>query len=122
MAQYSFTKSTNEIPIKQPKLDRGDQLIYTPIHQGQLELGLTAKNGSLIFTQRFSGSYQGINGKVASYYLGSMRATHNTRVCKIDTVLFGSVQNLWNASYQVIENRPMPGINYRAGIQLQLSK
>lgn len=120
--KYSYTRSTNEVPIAQPKMERGDQLIYTPLHQGQIELGVRINRGSFHFIQSFSGSYQGINKRVEGYQLGSLRASYNIRILKTDTAFFGSVQNLWNVNYQIIENRPMPGTNYRAGLQLQLSK
>jgi iron complex outermembrane receptor protein len=121
-AQYSFIKSTNQVAISSPKLEKGDQLIYTPRHQGRLTMWLRIAKGALSYTQHFSGKYQGINGNLDRYSVGDLKLTYGKEFSKLRGNFFITLQNLWNKQYQVIETRPMPGANYQAGIQIQFFK
>ena len=100
---YAFTKSRDE------KLEK--ELIYVPRHKATASVGY-AKG-------RFSGFYQALyNGSVFtssdnnyaldSYSLSNLGVEYD--IFKNRTASIGAeVQNLWNAAYQNMPSRPMPG-------------
>ncbi len=118
---YQFVRSTNEVSIQMPKIIKGTQLIYTPVHQAGIELGINYRDLKVTYRHNYTGMTQGIAEKVSAFDLGSIRincAPHRSEGLSFHFLL----NNVWNQEYVIIERRPMPGINWQLGIRFQPKK
>jgi iron complex outermembrane receptor protein len=92
----------------------GKQLIYTPVLNGGTGFSLFYRHSSLGYRhsytgRRFTTTDNSQAAELAAFHLGSLTVGHafqgeNWRV----SVSF-SVENIWNARYEAIAARPMPG-------------
>ncbi len=116
-------RSINQIAIVNPIINEGDQLFYTP--EIKSAIGIAAKYGKL----SFDGSYQyisstiGINGDLKPYgILNSSLAYLIIDKKRLNADLVLQAYNISNKQYRIIENRPMPGTNYKLSFILKLNK
>ncbi len=117
---YSLIKSTNQVEIVRPRLQKGEQLIYTPIHQGSISASLKLRNGGFSYHHAFAGQFSGINQDLPGYQTGNLKLFRNLVFLGEKMELFFRVNNIWDHSYQVIENRPMPGRHYMGGFKIDI--
>lgn len=115
---YDYTRSTNQIALENPKIAEGQQLLYTPIHQGFSHLQLAWKSLQLNYHHRYVGASQGINDPLASFDIGQASLQYHRAAEKATGHLFFQINNVWNRTYLVVERRPMPGIHYQFGVKL----
>jgi outer membrane receptor protein involved in Fe transport len=54
------------------------------------------------------------------YMLGAIVGGKEFKWKKYALVITGQINNVWNASYEVVPDRPMPGRNYLATITIKL--
>lgn len=116
----SFQKSTNEIAIGNPQLAEGEQLIYTPRYQAGFKSTLALKKMNFTYRHLLTGGYRGINLNLPPYDLGYIDVNVKWTLFNQDGVAYLRINNIWNREYQVIENRPMPGLNFMTGIKLDM--
>lgn len=126
-AGYDFIKSTNERSIEQPKLTKGQQLIYTPIHQGFMSAQMNWKSFVLQYNHQAVGKAGGFNEDIDAYHVGNIRLQLNQtffdkKRIKTSGEIYLNIHNLWNADYRVIERRAMPSRYFLTGIKLNISK
>lgn len=114
---YQWVKSTYQVAIVTPSLEKGEQLWYTPEHQINTILNISVGPWSTRFGYRYVGATSGVNDDLASYHLGNLqvnwRADDNSRA-----TIFCRIDNLWDTNYRVIERRPMPGRQWTIGYQI----
>lgn len=115
---YDYTRSTNEVSLKNPNIAKGEQLLYTPLHQGFGNLQFNWQSLELNYSHRLVGPSQGINDALPGFHLGQANLQYELADKKVESLLFFQVNNIWNHSYLVIERRPMPGTHYQFGIKL----
>jgi len=124
---YDYTRSTNQVALKNPRLAAGDQLLYIPLHQGFIRLQGQIKPFTATYQHRFTGSVKGINERVSEHNIGFCTIQYQTHFRKKHKVegqassiltFFLQVDNTWNTSYRVVERRPMPGRNFRVGASI----
>ena len=115
---YDYTHSTNQIALENPRIAAGEQLLYTPIHQGFGNLQLSWQSLQVNYHHRFVGASQGINDPLAAFDIGRVNLQYHLSEEKAESHLFFQVNNIWDRTYLVVERRPMPGINYQFGIKL----
>lgn len=115
---YDYTRSTNQIALENPKIAEGQQLLYTPIHQGFSNLQLGWQSLQLNYNHRFVGASQGINDPLAPFDIGQTSLQYHISGEKAQSHLFFQINNIWNRNYLVVERRPMPGVNYQFGLKL----
>lgn len=115
---YSFTKSQNE--------SLGDkQLIYVPVHLGNLLLQL-AKNKWFIshrtnFTgKRYTTQDNRETDSLSPYILFDLSAGYNFNISPVKLSLQAEVDNIFNTEYQTLRNRAMPGRNYQLQVLLNI--
>lgn len=118
MLGYDYTRSTNQVALDNPKIAAGEQLLYTPIHQGFGHLILNWKSFHLNYSHRLVGSSQGISDPIAPFDLGQAGLRYQVQDKKVESQVFLQINNIWNQTYLVVERRPMPGIHYQFGIKL----
>jgi len=115
---YNFTHTTdvnNEFK----------QLTYIPEHsvKGSIEL-LWNKIYLNIFPSFISKRYTLSDNtlSIPPFLLLNMQAGYNLQLKPCNIGLYVRLNNVTNVDYQMILNRPMPGINFQAGINFYLNK
>jgi len=122
MGGYDYIRSTNEVELLQPKIAKGEQLIYVPTHQafGKLQLGIY--HWQLSYRHTYTGATKGVNDNLANYQIGDVRLQYTVPKTLFTYQFYIQINNLWNATYRVVERRPMPGRHFRVGIFLSRKK
>ncbi len=99
------------------------QIPYTPLYQAQFNIGFSTKN--LFFN--YNHTYTGIRYITTdeSYYLpeytlGNIQLLYTSVLGGKQIQLTVQVNNIWGADYYVVNARPMPGVNWLAGISYML--
>jgi len=115
---YDYILSTNQIALDIPKIDKGEQLAFTPKHRlnGQIQFGFS--NFNLSYWHQYVSSTRGANEKIDGYHVGNATLSYQLKWNKFSSNVFFKVQNIWDAEYFVIERRLMPGRNYQLGINI----
>jgi vitamin B12 transporter len=115
-------RSINQVSIQAPRLEAGQDLLYTPRQQGFLELGCTYQGLTMYYTHRLTGSVRGINEDVAAYDLGWAGIAWSSVWAGSEGRLFLEVANVWDRAYRIVERRPMPGRSFEFGISFNFHK
>ncbi|MEW6773345.1 MAG: TonB-dependent receptor [Bacteroidota bacterium] len=93
----------------------GRQLIYTPRYNINGYFYFSYKNIFLLFTHQYVG-YRFISSDnlqwLEPYHINNISAGFNINFKDIALQLFGGINNLFNTSYMIIPQRPMPLRNY----------
>lgn len=117
---YNLSRTTNENPSHSSNRSLGKQLIYIPVHSGNLHFGI-AHNGfymnySLYMTGKRYTQTNNADSFSATvldpYLLNDFSLGKNILLEKINAGIRIGINNIFNTSYQVILARPMPGRNY----------
>ncbi|MEM6964872.1 MAG: TonB-dependent receptor plug domain-containing protein [Bacteroidota bacterium] len=119
---YDFIKSTNEEQIEFPKTEKGQQLLYVPVHQGFGKLTVGWNNLNVSYQHSFTGSVTAINEKLANYRVGNANVNYTFIKKKYQASIFLIINNLWNTDYFVIERRPMPRRSFQVGVNFQFHR
>jgi vitamin B12 transporter len=120
---YTFSEAINRSGDQGNSRSIGKQLPYTPIHKAQttLSLGRGATTGfvaALAVGERFTASDN--TGVLPAYWLNDLGIKRSFAIHTINGYMGFQINNLFNAEYQVIRLRAMPGRNYQINIQLTL--
>ncbi|MES2703924.1 MAG: TonB-dependent receptor [Bacteroidota bacterium] len=99
----------------------GKQIPYTPRYNARLNIG--AGYGPLYLN--YNHTYTGYrffttdeSAYLVPYQTGNLQLMYTGQIARHVLQLTAQVNNLWNERYQVVANRPMPGVNWLAGIKL----
>jgi iron complex outermembrane receptor protein len=109
------SKTTNVSVYAGSKAALGKQLAYTPNVSGGATIRVSRGIFSLAFLQQFTGARldNGAN-KLKPFQLSNLLGTCN--FLKGHLITEFRIENLWNAQYEVIRYRPMPGRTWNLGI------
>ncbi len=101
----------------------GKQIPYAPRYNGQANVGFNYKRLSANYNQTYTG-YRFITTDESEYLLpyqtGNLQLMYNTPLRNHPFQFTAQCNNIWNQHYQVVAFRPMPGINWLAGIKVTL--
>lgn len=126
--QYSYTLSTNEsIYQNGNQAEKGKQLILTPRHEGSITGEVLWNKYSFRIVESFTGKQFNDSDNSPYNILPSYAITNLWVSKKVDTKwvefsIIVEVNNILNVEYQGRPGYPLPGINYKAGIQINLNK
>lgn len=115
---HDLARSTNERAIARPMIAAGTQLFYVPLHRAYAEIAVRHKALQVGAQQQFTSGVIGLNEPVPAFTTGSLHLQYTGAVGSYSGRMFARMENLWDASYQVIERRPMPGRHFRIGISV----
>lgn len=119
-AQYAFTQSTRT--QGEPSLV-GKQLLYVPTHQGNAAFLLSYQQTQLLLQAQWTGrrfTDDTNNFLLPDFALLHLRLEQYLKFGKGRLVLYGQVNNLLGADYQVVLNRSMPWQQFELGVQFFL--
>lgn len=98
----------------------GRQIPYTPRYNGQVNVGFSWK--ALYFN--YNHTYTGYrfyttdeSGYLKPYNVGNVQVFYTTYIRSMPLQVSAQCNNIWNAQYQVVNARPMPGINWLLGVK-----
>ncbi len=123
--KWAYTLSTSLASYIPGDGSIGKQVPYAPRYNGQANLGLTWKGFFLNYNHTYTG-YRFITIDESQYLLpyqtGNAQIMYglNAGACKIQFAV--QVQNIFNARYEIVSGRPMPGRYFLANIQLGWKK
>lgn len=101
----------------------GMQIPYTPRYNARLNVGFAYRNFYINYNHTYTG-YRFYTtdetGFLLPYQTGNVQLMYTAKVGRHSTQLSAQCNNIWNERYQVVANRPMPGINWQLGISILL--
>ncbi|RPI41485.1 MAG: hypothetical protein EHM46_06375 [Bacteroidetes bacterium] len=123
---YAYTSSVNYgNPQVWGDASYGKQLVYIPIHSGNLMFNLTFRGFFLTYqynaySERFTTSSNDITRRdwLYPYFMNDVAAGKKTRIGTLDVSAELKVYNLFNETYHSILYRPMPGRNYNVVLMI----
>ncbi|HHS95592.1 MAG TPA: TonB-dependent receptor, partial [Phaeodactylibacter sp.] len=115
-ANYDFIRSTSEVALSLPRIEKGEQLLYTPRHQASAGLTVSGRHWSLQYMHIYRGATIGINQAVKAYHTVDFYSSYSLKTKGYDCKFFFNVYNFSNRQYVIVERRPMPGRSFEAGV------
>lgn len=115
-----LTSSTYQRALSLPRVQPGDQLIYTPRHQASHRLAVQLKSWTASANVRQVGSVTAVNGLLPAYTVLDTRLQYDYQMGDYGGAIVAEVLNTADSDYFIIERRPLPGRNYRLTIALNL--
>ncbi len=109
---YTLTRATVQATEQLRDASLGQQLIYTPPHQGRTGLTYTHGAWRLAYHHRYVGRRYTTSDNsrwLPPYQLADLSLSRRWSGTHGGGLLALQIDNLWNQAYQVLENRPMPG-------------
>ncbi len=119
---YDYIRSTNQVALEAPRMEAGQQLLYTPEHQSFGNLSLQGAKWKVSYAHRFVGKARGINEAIPAFDVATLRMQYTDNYRSIPLRFFVELHNLWNQSYFIIERRPMPGLQVQAGLHISFNQ
>ncbi|RLD86494.1 MAG: hypothetical protein DRJ02_08520 [Bacteroidetes bacterium] len=124
--RYSFTKSTNESNEAKEGGYAGRQLIYVPLHSGNIFAFLSYRKFEFTWNTQLTGKRNTslndaslYSNVLPAFSLSSISVGKSFDIHKISLEAKFRVNNLFNVSYQAMLWRPMPGRNYELFISFK---
>ena len=116
---YSYTASVNKSAQGGNDKSYGKQLPYIPLHSGSASLRGTWRGWGMTYrlqaySERFtmSSNESTLTGKLAPYTVSNIAFDKSFSLAKLEWMAKLAINNLFNADYQTVLSRPMPGINF----------
>ena len=113
-ATYAYTVSREE--------GSTEQMIYVPFHKATASIAYSYKNLSAYYRQLYNGKVYTASDNSATlkdYWVAGIGVEYTFKTLK-GLSLGAQVQNLFDAEYQNVEVRPMPGRNYNVYLNLNI--
>ncbi len=123
-AQYHFVRSTNLGTDEANQHAESKQLMYVPMHTGQIQATSLYKGYRLSYIHAYTGKrYTTIDNKgfMPHFHTGNLHFGKEYSVSKLRFALSLQANNLWNHNYQVLAYTPMPLRNYQLGLTIQFN-
>ncbi|WP_321436761.1 TonB-dependent receptor plug domain-containing protein [uncultured Bacteroides sp.] len=105
------------------KVTYNHQIPYTPRHSGSARLGLEMPWINLSYTimaasERFSNQYNAPEYRLEGYTEHCISAWRTFRLKKFSISAQAEVLNLFDKEYEIVQNYPMPGRQFRGSIRI----
>ena len=125
-ALYSYNKSTNESRNAKDEGYSGKQLIYVPLHSGNIFAYLMFKNFQLNWNTQFTGkrntslNEDQYSNVLPAYSINNFSVGRNFITKYSDINLSLKINNIFDNNYQAILWRPMPGRNFELVVSFNI--
>ncbi len=120
MAGYDYIRAINQIELQRPLMKVGQQLAYTPVHQAFASILVEYRRWKLSYQQRYTGAVSTLTEPLPGYLPAFAQLDYQQN--KYGLTVFIQINNVWNADYQAVERRPMPGRHWLLGCRLRLDR
>ncbi|TVQ08231.1 MAG: hypothetical protein EA361_17010 [Bacteroidetes bacterium] len=130
MGSYSYTRAINHgDPMVWGDESRGKQLVFIPVHSGNLMANLQYKKFSITwqhnsYSERFTTSSNDVSrrNRLYPYYMNDLSLARQWKFSKWNLQAEFKVYNLFNETYHTILYRPMPGRNYMISLKTDINR
>lgn len=112
-----LTWSTFEEPLREFKIDAGEQLFYVPVRNAFVRVSTGLGKFRAYYQQHWFGKANGINDNLAAYTIGAGGLSIGFQQLRLSGTLYFQLDNMWDTPYRVIERRPMPGRTFHTGVK-----
>ncbi len=122
---YTFTRSTITAVQSTRDLSLNQQLIYTPEHQGRINLGLAFHHIQVGYLHSFTGKQYTTSDNLRTlpaFDVGRASIAYALSFASWHSLISVQLDNIWDELYQVIENRPMPGRSVLISLDIQFQQ
>ena len=127
---YAYTRSTNYgDPLTWGDESYGKQLVYTPLHSGNLLVNLNLKGFYITYqhnsySERYTTSSNDITRRdwLYPYFMNDITLGKEFRANKVAINAELRIYNLFDETYHSVLYRPMPGRNYLLAIMIKYAK
>ena len=119
---YTFTQATITEVASARNRSLNQQLIYTPLHQSRIRFRIEGSSWYAMYSHAFIGKVFTTSDNsrfLPGYGLGAIAAGYTTTLKTVTIRTSLRLDNVWNFSYQVIENRAMPGRSGSLSLTIQ---
>lgn len=102
----------------------GKQIPYTPLYNGQGNIGINYKKLYINYNHTYTGlRYITVDESygLRAYTLGNLQMMYNVKLGSNQLRFTAQANNIWDTQYQVVNARPMPGINWLLGVGFTLN-
>lgn len=120
---YTFTHATTQYSHIPNDKSIGKQIPYVPYHIINGMLQIKFKNFTALYAHNYTGERYITNDASSSlpyYHIGNVNISYTMLQPKIKWMITASIYNIWNATYTVINARPMPGRNFEVSLRHQI--
>lgn len=117
IAKNTISKTPNDLSLNK-------QLIYTPIYNFNGGFWIDYKKISIQYRQNYIGytyTSSDHSSYLPPYSVGNLNIQYIQDLKNINVNIHLQITNIWNTNYQVIQNRPMPPLQFYLGIQLKIN-
>ena len=118
---FALTRSTNVSPLASNDPKKGKQLIYVPLYKNSFTVSLSNKlfeTGIIYNYTSWSYTLSDNSAYINPYNLFDVYGIVKKDFKTYSITVNGRVNNLFNANYQVVADRPMPLRNYQVTLIL----
>jgi len=130
-ANWAITHTTNQKPMENNSStvtdnSKGKQLIYIPVHKGNLFISLNYSGYSLNWHSSYTGerfttsSNEKTRHTLPSYWLHNLSLKKELHLFSKRVTAMLEIENLFNTQYQAILWRAMPGTNFSFTLRLDI--
>lgn len=119
---YSYTRTTNLDTQSEFDMSQGKQLIYVPLHQIVAGMQFQYRRFYLRSVNRFTDrvfTSTDNSQSLTGYFIADAELGKDFMLPHLELGLSFRMNNIGNASYQVVAQRPMPGRNYEATLRFK---
>ncbi len=120
----AYTIATTKVSYLPGDRSIGKQIPYTPRYNGQGNAGITWKRLYLNYNHTYTALRYITTDEsfsIPGYATGNLQLMYNIPVGVNLLQLTAQCNNIWNNRYMVVNARPMPGINWLAGLNFSFS-
>lgn len=103
----------------------GKQIPYTPLYNGQGNLGVKWKQLYINYNHSYTGLRYITTDEsfsLAAYSIGNLQAMYQLPLADNELRFTAQCNNIWNEDYVVVQARPMPGINWLLGVSFTFGR
>lgn len=122
---YAYTSSVRQETASGQSALEGKQLIYVPYHTVSFNLSAAFKTWNLSYDQNYTGiryTTADNQSSLDDFTIADLCLSKMTSLKGGNLTVYIKLLNIWDASYQVVAWRPMPGRWIMAGITLTQHK
>lgn len=121
---FSYTVATTAQSYLPGDGSIGKQIPYSPRYMGQANFSISWRDLYVNYNHTYTGLRYITTDEsfaIPSYTLGNLQLiyAHNIRGHRLTLIL--QCNNVWNSNYQVVNARPMPGVNWLFGMKFILN-
>ncbi len=128
-AKYAYTKTTDESDLAEEGGYAGRQLIYIPLHHGNLFAYATFRGWTVSWNTIFTGARntttnpeEDFSGRLPYYSVNNVQVGKKVAVKRTVMHIHLKVNNFFNVQYQSVLWRAMPGIHYELAFRMDINR